>query len=320
MMDIKENISLAKYTTFEIGGPAKYFCIARNKEDLIKAIKKAKELKMPFFILGGGSNVLASDKGYNGLVIKIENCKLKIENCNIHTETGIKLEDIVKLTARKSLSGLEWAAGIPGTVGGAVYGNAQTFDTKMSDIIKSVEIFDTKTLKIKTLTKKECDFSEKHTVFKKNKNLVILSAILKLKKGKKKEIQKRIKEHLNYRKKNHPWRFPSAGSIFVNQELRSNPTGSPPEGVQRNQELLKEFPELREFNKEGVIPSSYLIEKCGLKGTKVGGAKVSEKHAGFIVNTGKAKAEDVLKLIKIIKQKVKRKFGVVLEEEIQIIK
>ena len=287
-MRFQENVLLSKYTTFKIGGPAKYFCIARNKENLIKAVKKAKELKMPFFILGKGSNVLALDKGFNGIVIKIHNSKFIIHNSGIYVEAGVKLEDLVKLSIKKSLTGLEWAVGIPGTVGGAVYGNAQAFGTKMSDIIKSVEIFDAKTLKIKTLTKKKCDFSEKHTVFKKNKDLIILSSVIKLKNGKKKEIQKRIKKHLDYRKKNHPWKFPSAGSVFVNK------TGGP--------------------------SSAYLIEKCGLKGTKAGGAKVSEKHAGFIVNTGEAKARDVLKLIKIIKQKVKSKFRIDLEEEIQIIK
>ena len=287
-MKFQENVLLSNHTTFKIGGPAKYFCVARNKKDLIKAVKKAKELKMPFFILGKGSNVLALDKGFNGIVIKIHNSKLIIHNSGIYVEAGVKLEDLVKLSIKKSLTGLEWAVGIPGTVGGAVYGNAQAFGTKMSDIIKSVEIFDAKTLKIKTLTKKKCDFSEKHTVFKKNKDLIILSSVIKLKNGKKKEIQKRIKKHLDYRKKNHPWKFPSAGSVFVNK------TGGP--------------------------SSAYLIEKCGLKGTKAGGAKVSEKHAGFIVNTGEAKARDVLKLIKIIKQKVKSKFRIDLEEEIQIIK
>jgi len=287
-MRFQENVLLSKHTTFKIGGPAKYFCVARNKKDLIKAIKKVKELKMPFFILGKGSNVLALDKGFNGIVIKIHNSKLIIHNSGIYVEAGVKLEDLVKLSIKKSLTGLEWVVGIPGTVGGAVYGNAQAFNIKMSDIIKSVEIFDAKTLKIKTLTKKECDFSEKHTVFKKNKDLIILSTVIKLKNGKKKEIQKRIKEHLDYRKKNHPWKFLSAGSVFV--------------------------------NKAGRPSSARLIEKCGLKGTKVGGAKVSEKHAGFIVNTGEAKARDVLKLIKIIKQKVKSKFRIDLEKEIQIIK
>ncbi len=286
-MDIKENISLAKHTTFKIGGPARYFCIAKSKQDLIKAVKKAKEFNLPFFILGGGSNVLALDEGFSGLVIKIKNSKLKIKNCNLHAEAGMKLEDLVKLSARASLTDLEWAAGIPGTVGGAVYGNAQAFDIKMSDIIKSVKVLNVKTLKIKNLSKKQCQFSAKNSIFKKNKNLIILSVVLKIKKGNKERIQKEIKEHLNLRKQRHPLNYPSAGSIFV--------------------------------NKTGGASSSYLIEKTGLKGTKKGGVKVSEKHAGFIVNTGSAKAQDILDLIKLIKQKVKAKFGITLKEEIQII-
>jgi len=318
-VDIKKNISLAKHISFKIGGSARYFCIAKSKRDLIEAIKWAKQKKVPFFVLGGGSNVLALDQGYEGLVIKIRNSRFIIHNSEIYAEAGTKLEDLVKLSARQFLTGLEWAAGIPGTIGGAVYGNAQAFDIKMSDIVKSVEILNVKTLnpvrdkslngvKIKKLSKKQCQFSNKNSIFKKNKNLIILSVILKIKRGNKEKIKKEIREHLNFRKQRHPLSFPSAGSIFVNQESRI-----------MNQELLKEFPELREFNKEGIISSSYLIEKAGLKGTKIGGVKVSEKHAGFIVNTGEAKAKDVLDLIKIIKQKVKSKFGITLKEEIQII-
>jgi len=287
MLNIKKNVPLAKYTTFKIGGPAKYFCIAKNKEDLIKAVKKAKELKLSFFILGNGSNVLALDRGFDGLVIKIENCKLKIENCNIYAEAGTKLKDLVKLSARKGLAGLEWLAGIPGTVGGAVYGNAQAFDNKMSDIVKTVEVFDVKNFKVKNFSKKQCHFSIKDSIFKKNKNLIIISAVLKLKKGNKREIQKKIKEYLKTRKQKHPLNFPSAGSVFI--------------------------------NKKGSPPSAFLIESAGLKGAKLAKAMVSKKHAGFIVNLGGAKAKDVLGLIKIIKQKVKNKFGINLKEEIQII-
>lgn len=286
-MDIKENISLSKHTTFKIGGPARYFCIAKSKKDLVEAIKWAKQKKVPFFVLGGGSNVLALDKGFNGLIIKIKNCKLKIKNCNFYAEAGVKLEDLVNFSAKNSLTGLEWAAGIPGTIGGAIYGNAQAFDIKMSDIVKSVEVLDTRTLEIKSLNKKDCRFLAKNSIFKKNKNLIILFLVLNLKQGNKEKIQKEIKEHLNIRKQRHPLNFPSAGSVFI--------------------------------NKTGGLASSYLIEKAGLKGIKKGGAKVSEKHAGFIVNTGKAKAKDVLDLIKIIKQKVKSKFGITLKEEIKII-
>ncbi len=283
----KKNVLLKNHTTFKIGGPAEYFRVAKTKEDVIKAVKWAKGKKLPFFILAGGSNVLALDGGYKGLVIKIENCKLKIENCNIWAEAGAKLEDLVRFSAEASLTGLEWAAGIPGKVGGAVYGNAQAFNKKMSGIVESVEVLDSKDLKIRNLPKEKCQFSEKNSIFKKNKNLIILSVVLKLKKGIRKEIQKRIKKHLERRRKNHPLDFPSAGSVFI--------------------------------NKPDKPPSAYLIEKAGLKGTRVGGAEVSQKHAGFIVNSGGAKAEDVLKLIKIIKKKVKQEFGINLKEEIQII-
>lgn len=287
-MKFAENVSLAKYTTFKIGGPAKYFYIAKNKEDLIEAIKKAQELKLSIFILGGGSNTLALDEGYNGLVVKVHNSKFIIHNSEIRVDAGVDLSELIKVASEKSLSGLEWAAGIPGTVGGAVYGNAQAFGGKMSDIIKSVEVLDLKGLNVKILSKKQCAFSAKESIFKQNKSLVILSLVLELKKGDKKKIEEEIKERLEIRKGKQPLGHGSAGSIFVNQANE--------------------------------LPSSRLIEEAGLKGMKIGGAEVSSQHAGFIINTGQAKAKDVLDLIKIIKQKVKDKFAVDLQEEIQIIR
>lgn len=305
---IQKNISLAKYTTFKIGGPAQYFFIAKNKNDLIKAIKAAKKLKLRFFILGGGSNVLFSDKGFNGLVIRFQASSFKLQGSSIYAEAGTKLEDIVKLATRGSLTGLEWAAGIPGTAGGAVYGNAGAFGLVTGDIIRSVEVLDFKTLRIKNFSKKDCKFSQKDTVFKNRKNLIILSVILKLKKGNKKQIQKKIKEYLNYRKKSHPFNFSSAGCAFENYKKKI-----------KSQKLLKEFPKLKEFNKIGMIPAAFLVEESGLKGEKIGGAQISTKHANFIVNLKKAKAKDVIKLIKLAKQKVKKKFRVNLKEEVRIV-
>jgi len=317
---IKENISLAKYTTFKIGGSARYFFVAGNKEDLIKAIRAAKKLRMLFFILGGGSNVLFSDKGFKGLVIKLQAISYKLEDSSIYAEAGVKLEDVAKLAVKKSLAGLEWAAGIPGTVGGAVYGNTGAFKLVTGDIVKSVEVLDFRTLGIKNFSQKDCKFSPKNTIFKNRKNLIILSVILKLKKGNKKQIQKKIKEYLSYRKKSHPFNFSSAGCAFKNYKLKSSPSGSLSlRSIQKNKKLLKEFPELEKFNKMGMIPASYLVEKSGLKGKKIGGAQISAKHANFIVNLKKAKAKDVIKLIKLAKQKVRKKFGVNLEEEVQII-
>jgi len=304
-MKFKKNISLKNYTTFQIGGKAKYFSVVRNKEELVSAIKFAKEKRLPFFILGQGSNLLVSDKGFKGIVIKIENCKVKIENCKVVAGAGVLLSRLVNSSAERGLTGLGWAAGIPGTVGGAVYGNAGAFGKSMKDVIGQVEVLDVKDLgtelrssgakvkkkmksssPFKTYNLRKCNFGYKGSVFKKKKNLIIISAELKLKKGNKKEIKSRIKEYLNYKKTTQPLNFPSAGSIFKN---------------------YKKF-----FAGE-------LIEKCNLKGKKIGKAKISEKHANFIVNLDGAQAKDVKKLIKLIKKEVKNKFRVVLKEEIEFL-
>lgn len=282
--DFKKNVSLAEQTSFKIGGEASYFFEAKNKEEAIKAIEIAKENKLKVFILGGGTNVLALEEGFQGLVIKINNQKIAISDSEIKVTAGISLASLVTKSKEASLSGLEWASGIPGKVGGAVYGNAQAFKENIANSIKQVEVFDRESLKIKKLTKEECEYSEKDSVFKRNKNLIILEAIFKLKKGKKEEIENLIENNLEKRKQSQPLNFPSAGSVFVNKEK----------------------------------PSSMLIEQSGLKGKRVGDAQVSEKHAGFIVNLGKATSKDVLELIEIIKKEVKEKTGYILEEEIQV--
>jgi len=280
-MKFKRNVLLKNYTTFKIGGPAKYFYIAKNKTDLIEAIKKAKKLKLPFFILGGGSNLLVSDKGYNGLVIKF----------------GRPLSRYVS-------KGSEWAAGIPGTVQGAVCGNAGAFGKSMKDVVESVEVFDAETGKVKIFKNKDCRFSYRNSIFRKKKNLIILSVKIKLKKV----DVKKIKQYLNYKKQTQPLNFPSAGSVFKNfTPRRKEFSGAGP----------KRFAELDKFKKNGVIPAAYLIDKCGLKGKKIGNVKISEKHGNFIVNLGWGKAKDVIKLIKLAKKKVKKKFKVSLEEEIR---
>ena len=287
-MSFEENIGLDKYTTFKIGGPARFFHVTRSKEDLIETIKKAQEARLPIFILGGGSNILALDKGYNGLVVKMQDTKYKIENTEVYAEAGLSLIKLIHNVSNQSLRGLEWAAGIPGTIGGAVYGNAKAFGISISEIVKEVEVLNKKTLEIKILSKDECQFSEKYSIFKEDKNLIIFSIVFQLKRGDKEKINKIIKDNLERRKNNQPLNYPSAGSIFI--------------------------------NKQGSEPSSSLIDQAGLKGTKVGGAEISQKHAGFIINTGNATSKNVLELIEIIKKEIKSKFNINLETEIQIVK
>jgi len=298
---LKKNVSLKNYTTFKIGGPAKYFFETKNKKDLIKAILVAKSKKLPFFILGGGSNLLVSDEGFSGLVIKILFSKSYFLNSQISAEAGTILAELLSATLNTGLTGLEWAAGIPGTVGGAIYGNAGAFKKSMKDITKTVTVLEIKNQKsnIKNLRNKDCKFCYRNSIFKQKKNLIILSATLQLKKGNKLKIEKRIKEYLNYRKETQPLNFPSAGSVFKNPKNFS-------------------AGELGEEDKSSSLSfaAARLIEECGLKGKRIGNVKISEKHANFIVNLGGGKAKDVKKLINLAKKKVKEKSGITLEEEI----
>lgn len=303
---VKENVSLAPFTTFKVGGPAKYFFIAKTKEDLIEAIKAAKKENLRFFVLGGGSNLLVANEGYDGLVIKFEISDIKCKDNEIYTEAGAEFKEVVRCSLDNSLTGLEWAAGIPGTIGGAIYGNAGAFGAFTENIIKNVEALDISELETQNFSREACEFSWKGSVFKDRKNLIILSAILVLKKGDKKDIESKIKEGITYRKNHHPLDYPSAGCIFKNVKMQIS-----------NKELLKEFPQLEEFNKKGYIPAGFLIEKSGLIGKKIGGAQISEKHANFIINIGNAKASDIANLIKLVKHEVKDRFEVNLEEEVR---
>ena len=297
----KKDILLKNYTTFKIGGPAKYFFEAKNKKDLIKAIKTAQELKLDFFILGGGGNVLAADEGYDGLIIKIQNPKSEIRNkfkiqdskFQICCYAGVSLAKLLAESLEAGATGLEWAIGIPGTVGGAIRGNAAAFGQSISDIVKKVEVLEIKPegkLQVKSYKLQDCQFRYRDSIFKHNKKLIILSAELEMKKRDKKEIRKKIMENLKWRKEHQPLEFPSAGSVFKNP---------PPK------------------QKFGGGSAGWLIEQCGLKGKKINDAQISKKHANFIINLGKARSVDVKKLINLAKKRVKQKFNIILKEEIQ---
>lgn len=320
-MEIKENILLAQYTTLKIGGAAKFFCEAKDEKEILKALEFARKKKMPFFVLGGGSNILVSDKGFDGVVIKIKDLRFKIQGSSIECGSGIILSKIVSESIKSELTGLEWAAGIPGAIGGAVRGNAGAFGSSMSEIVESVKVMEIPNIsKVRsfpfpairreipqgrTLKLRECQFAYRDSVFKQNPNLIIISAVLKLKKGKKKESEKRVKEIIRQRKEAQPFDFPSSGSFFKNP-------------VVKNKKLIEEYE--KETGKKanvGVIPAGYLIDVLNLRGKKIGGAMVSQHHGNFLVNTGKATAEDFIILAAIIKTRVRNEYGIQLQEEVQ---
>ncbi len=225
---LQRNISLAFYTTFKIGGKAKFFYIAKSNNDLIKAVNKAKKSRVHFFILGNGSNILVSDKGFDGLVIKISakgGPASGWQNTKIVAETGTSLGRLVGKSIKSGLTGLEWAVGIPGTLGGAIRGNAGAFSGSMAEIVKTIKVFDAKNQKIRILKNKDCKFGYRDSIFKRNKNLIILSAELELKKGDKEKSQKLIKEYLKQRKEKQAIEYPSAGCVFKNFTPHRNCTG-----------------------------------------------------------------------------------------------
>lgn len=278
-MKILRDIKLANYTTFGIGGKADYFVAAKTKKQILEAVKWAKKKGVDYFILGHGSNVLVADKGVRGLVIKTESLKLKAESSRIIAQAGVSLSNLIQYSLKHSLSGLEVLAGIPGTVGGSVVGNAGTEKGSIAQVVEKVTVLG-EDAKIKDLDRQKCQFDYRRSCFQKNKE-IILEVTFNLKKEKPVVIKKRIAEVLKTRK-NQP-KGKNAGSIFKNPRFAS---------------------------------AGYLIENAGFKGKKVGRAMISYKHANWIINLDIAKALDVLKLISLIKDKVWKDFKVKLEEEI----
>lgn len=285
-LNFRKRVSLKRYTSFKIGGKAKYFITVRKIEKLIEAVKIARELKIPFVIIGAGSNILFDSKGFDGLVIRNKCERIKIRKGGIvEAFSGTSLKKLIKKCAKHSLEGLESLYGIPGTVGGAVFGNAGAYGSTISDFLKEVEILDEKGERI-TLRKEDLDFGYRNSRFKREK-WIILKVIFVLKKGRRSEILGRIKGIWEKRRELIP-PFPSAGSFFKN--------------------IIKE--------NGSKIPAGELIEKAGLKGFRMGNAGIWEKHANFIVNLGGAKSSEILTLAEIVKSKVKEISGIELEEEV----
>ncbi|MEK7061897.1 MAG: UDP-N-acetylmuramate dehydrogenase [Patescibacteria group bacterium] len=306
--DIKKGILLSDHTTFKIGGPAEYFLIATKEKEIMHAIKTAKRLKIPIFVMGGGSNLLVSDNVIKGLVVKnqvIEPIVL-IKNNIIEAPAGIVFGKLVNFSINKSLEGLEWAGGLPGTFGGAIRGNAGAFGGEIKDSVLKVRALDNK-FNLKKLSNAQCKFAYRSSMFK-QENWVVLSASVKLIKGDKKKIKEISNSHINYRREKHPLEYPNAGSIFKNVDFKEIPT-----------KFQKLFLDKVKKDPFPIVPSAWFIIGAGLVGKKIGGAQISEKHSNYIVNLGGAKALDVLKLIDIVKQKVKKKYNIKLETEIQFI-
>lgn len=279
---ISELEPMKKHTTFKIGGNADVFVSVKNEDELIFSIEAAKCQAVPFYVIGKGSDLLVSDEGVEGAVICLEKMRgIDINGSTVTVSAGQSLQSMCIEIQKSGLSGFEFAYGIPGTVGGAVYMNAGAYGGEIKDCIISARYLD-KSGEIKEITAEDMRLSYRKSIFQENGG-IILSAVFEFEKDDKDRIQEKMNDYLSRRKEKQPLEFPSAGSVFKR-----------PDG-----------------NFAGT-----LIEKSGLKGAKIGGAKVSEKHAGFIVNTGGATGSDVKELIKKIQEKVLLDSGVELKTEV----
>lgn len=275
---------MSSHTTFRIGGPADYFVMPETTEELAEILKLCKEENMPYFILGNGSNLLVGDQGIRGVVIQLyKNFDgLLIEGTKITAKAGAMLIRVAKEAGKAGLTGLEFASGIPGTIGGAMVMNAGAYGGEMKDVVSQVTVL-TKDGDIKTLTGEEMNFRYRGSVVE-DKGYIVLEAVFELKAGDLEEIQTRIQELSIQRKTKQPIEYPSAGSTF------KRPVG---------------------------YFAGKLIQDAGLRGYSKGGAQVSEKHCGFVINTGGATAADVMQLIQDVSDKVEAQFGVALEPEVK---
>ena len=309
MFKVKKNISLKKYSNYKIGGPARYFFEARTPEDIKNAIEWAKTNRQKYFILAGGTNILISDEGFKGLVIKINIKDLKIKGNRIYAGAGVLMKDLLKFAEKNKLSGLEWAGGLPGTFGGAIRGNAGAFGGEIKDSIETVKHFDAKNHKVFKHIKEYCAFGYRSSFFKvREGESIILAATLRLKKGNSKKIKQLANERIKYRQDRQPLAHPNIGSIFKNVDIKRIPKA-----------FLKRFKLKIKADPFPVMPTAVIIAEAGLKGLKIGGAEVSMKHSNFIVNTRNAKASHVKALIRKIKKIIYQKFKIKLEEEVQIL-
>ena len=281
---IEENVSLKKYTTYKTGGKAKLIVYPKDVEKLILLIKLLKDKKIEYKLLGNGSNLLFSDLDYEGVLIKLnEFDDIEINGNRIKVGAGFPLIKLSRIAAKNNLTGIEFASGIPGTIGGAVFMNAGAYKSDMGYIVTSVKVL-TPELKIITMENKEMNFHYRTSFLKTHPDYICLEANIRLNYGKREAIESLMRERLKRRLDSQPLNYPSAGSVFRNPKD---------------------------------MFAGELIENLGLKGMKKGGAEISEKHANFIVNKHNAKSSDIKYLIDLAREKVKEKYNVelIVEQE-----
>ncbi|OGH17920.1 MAG: UDP-N-acetylenolpyruvoylglucosamine reductase [Candidatus Levybacteria bacterium RIFCSPHIGHO2_02_FULL_37_10] len=308
MVAIQQGVLLKNYSNFKIGGPARFFTEVDSMGELKEVLHSAKQNQdLKVFVLGGGTNVLIGDEGFDGLVIYNKIVGIQEQGDGLIVGSGVLVKDLLGYCVENSLSGFEWAGGLPGTIGGAVRGNAGAFKGETKDSVVEVRSLDVNNFEKKTRANRECSFGYRDSIFKSGEGSseFITHILLELVLGDKEEIREKIQQKIDYRNSHHPMSYPSIGSIFKNIPLDS-----------LSQDLQKEFSAFVKTDPFPVVPTAKLLALADLKGRKAGGAMISDKHPNFIVNIDNATCQDVKALIEIAKGAVKEKYNISLEEEI----
>ena len=277
---------LYKHTTYRVGGPAKLFVKVQHVDGLIEVIKYCRKHRIPLFVIGRGSNLLFSDKSFDGIIISLENMnQYHVNGSEVTAQSGVTMIKLAYDCANIGLSGFEFMGGIPGNIGGGIFMNAGAYKSCLSEVVKSVKVLDER-LKVVELSKDEMDFSYRHSIIQDHPKWIVLEATFELENKSVEEINETLDKRKERRMSTQPWNKPSAGSVF------RNPEGS---------------------------SAWKYIDDAGLRGYEIGGAQVSPKHSNFIVNNGYASAKDIYDLIFYVQKTVQDQFGVLLKPEVRFI-
>jgi UDP-N-acetylmuramate dehydrogenase len=307
-LSIFENAPLSRYTRFEVGGPARILADAATERALAEALRAIRESGERYTVMGGGTNLVAADEGYAGCVLRYTNSALEFEGDAVRVAAGAVLQDLVDASIARGLRGLETMTGIPGWVGGAVYGNAGAYGHSMHERVSSVRFLDVSgdTSRVREIGNLACEFAYRESLFKRRKDWIILSATLQLESGDAEELRANAEGILKIRNEKYPPAMRCAGSIFKNllwSDLPAAVRALTPAAVVR----------------EGKVPSAYFLEQAGAKGLRCGGVCVAGYHANLIFNEGGGTARQVRELIAELKRRVLERFGLNLEEEVQYV-
>lgn len=303
-ISVRRDVPLAEHTRFGLGGPADFFVETANSEAFAEALRVARECGLETVVIGGGTNLVVADAGFGGMVLRLICDSIRAEGTGVEVEAGAVLQNLVDFTVEAGLKGLETMTGIPGSVGGAIYGNAGAYGQSIMERVVEVRFFDG--AGIRTFDNAQCEFRYRESIFKRHKDWIIFSARLGMDRGDGSVLRAEADRILKIRNEKYPPTMKCAGSIFKNFLLAELPAA-----------VAAEVPANKVI--EGKIPSAWFLEQVGAKGMRAGGIQVADYHANLIYNTGAGTARELVELIEELQRRVRERWGIPLEEEVQYV-